>query len=135
MTNIHSYKELLEEKQRLTLLLAERKVLVKAEFEDIKEKLKPVTAAWEWVHKLTSKDKSNPLVTAGIDIGVNLLLKKVVLRNAGFIMKLVMPFIVKNFLSHEVAEDENLFTKIKGLFKGGNFFTNLKKQFTPHQPA
>ena len=134
MTNIHSYKELLEEKQRLTLLLAERKVLVKAEFEDIKVKLKPAKAAWEWIQKLTSKDTSNPLLNAGIDVGVNLLLKKVLLRNAGFIVKLVMPFIVKNFLSHEVAEKENLFSKIAGLFKG-NFFKNVKDQFTQHQPA
>ena len=134
MTNIHSYKELLEEKQRLTLLLAERKVLVKAEFEDIKEKLKPAKAAWGWIQKLTSKDASNPLLTAGIDVGVNILLKKVFLRNAGFIIKLVMPFVVKNFLSHEVAEKENIFTRMGGLFKG-NFFKNIKEQFTPHQPA
>jgi len=134
MTNINSYQELLEEKQRLTLLLAERKVLVKAEFEEIKEKLKPAKAAWEWIHKLTAKDKTNPLLNAGIDVGVNLLIKRVLLRNAGFVVKLVMPFIVKNFLSHEVAEKENIFTKVAGLFKG-NFFKNIKREFTPHQPA
>ncbi len=134
MTNIHSYAELLEEKQRLTLLLAERKVLVKAEFEDIKEKLKPAKAAWEWVNKLTSKDNTNPLLNAGIDVGVNFLLKKVFLRNAGFIVKLVMPFVVKNFLSHEVAESDNIFTKVGGLFKG-NFFKNIRNQFTQHQPG
>ncbi len=135
MTNIHSYKELLEEKQRLTLLLAEQKVLVKAEFADIKVKLKPAKLAWEWIQKLVSKDTSNPLFNAGIDIGVNFLLKGVLLRNAGFIVKLVTPFIVKNFLSHEVAEKENIFTRIAGLFKGGNFFSNIKKQFTKDQPV
>ena len=123
MNNITTYKDLMLEKQRLNLLLAERKMLVKAEFEEIKLKLKPFTQIVEMVEKVTSKDISNPLANVGIDMGVNFLLQKVLLRNAGWVTKLLMPVIVKNYLSHEVAENGNIFSQI------GKF---LKKKFTPH---
>ncbi len=126
MNNITTYQDVLQEKQRLTLLLAERGMLVKAEFAEIKLKLKPLTNIVDVVEKITSKDTRNPLINAGIDIGVNLLLKNVVLRNAGWIMKLLMPALVKNYLSHETSEVESVYTKIKGFFK---------KQFKQHQQA
>ena len=126
MNNITTYQDLLQEKQRLTLLLAERNMLVKAEFVAIKTKLKPLTNIIDVVEKMSSKDTRNPLVNAGIDIGVNLLLKNVLLRNAGWIIKLLMPALVKNYLSHETSEVESVFAKIKGFFK---------KQFKQHQQA
>ncbi len=125
-SHIQSYSDLLEEKKRLKLLLEERKILVQAEFEVIKVKLKPVSTIIDTVEKMTTKDKSNPLINMGIDVGVNLLLKKLLLRNAGFIVKLIVPMLAKNYLSHEVEEKNNIFSKI------GSFF---KKQFKSHSPA
>ena len=40
--HIQNYNDLLVEKQRLTLLLNERKIIVMTEFEEIKTSLKPV---------------------------------------------------------------------------------------------
>lgn len=115
--NITTYDDLLQEKKRLKLMLEERKILVQTEFEEIKVKLKPVTNIINTVEKMTSKDRSNPLLNAGIDIGVNLVIKKLLLRNAGFVAKLLIPMLAKNYLSHEVEEKDNLFTKIGGFFK------------------
>jgi hypothetical protein len=126
MNNINTYDDLLQEKRRLKLILEERKILVQAEFEEIKVKLKPVTHVIEMVEKLSKKDKSNPLFNIGVDMGVNLLLKNVLLRNAGFIVKLLVPLLTKNFLSHEGEEAKNIFTQISGF---------IKKQFKRHQPA
>ncbi len=126
MNNITTYNDLLQEKQRLTLLLAERKILVKTEFEEIKLKLKPITNIIDVVEKVTSKDTSNPLLNSAIGMGVNFLLKNVLLRNAGWITKLVLPVLAKNYLSHEVEETKNVFSKI------GNF---VKKKFKQHQQA
>ena len=125
---IRSYNDLIQEKQRLTLLLQEKKIGIQAEYEVIKQKLKPLGTVVEVVEKLTTKDKSNPLLNAGIDFGVNILLKKVLLRNAGFIVKLLVPIMTRNFISHEVEEENNIFTKIGGF---------VKKQFKnkPQQPA
>jgi hypothetical protein len=122
---ITTYEELLQEKKRLKLLLEERKILVQTEFEEIKVKLKPVTSIIETVEKMTTKDKSNPLLNMGIDVGVNLILKKLLLRNAGFIVKLLVPLLAKNYLSHEVEEPNNIFSKL------GKF---VRKTFM-HQPA
>jgi hypothetical protein len=127
MNNITTYNDLVQERQRLSLLLEERKILVKTEFEEIKIKLKPLTNIVEVVEKMSSKDTSNPLVNAGISMGVNFLLKNVLLRNAGWITRLVLPVLAKNYLSHEVEEKNNIFSKIGKFFKR----TFLK----PHQPA
>ena len=127
MNNITTYNDLVQERQRLSLLLEERKILVKTEFEEIKIKLKPLTNIVEVVEKMSSKDTSNPLLNAGISMGVNFLLKNVLLRNAGWITRLVLPVLAKNYLSHEVEEKNNVFSKIGKFFKR----TFLK----PHQPA
>jgi hypothetical protein len=127
MNNITTYNDLVQERQRLSLLLEERKILVKTEFEEIKIKLKPLTNIVEVVEKMSSKDTSNPLVNAGISMGVNFLLKNVLLRNAGWITRLILPVLAKNYLSHEVEEKNNVFSKIGKFFKR----TFLK----PHQPA
>lgn len=126
MNNIATYDDLMQEKRRLKLILEQRKILVQTEFEEIKVKLKPVTHVIDMVEKLSSKDRSNPLLNMGIDVGVNLLLKKVLLRNAGFIVKLLVPLLAKNYLSHEGEEAKNIFSKI------GDF---VKKKFKQHQPA
>ena len=126
MNNITTYDDLIQEKRRLKLMLEERKILVQAEFEEIKVKLKPVTHVIEMVEKLSTKDKSNPLLNVGIDLGVNLLLKNLLLRNAGFIVKLLVPLMAKNYFSHEGEEAKNLFSQIGGF---------IKKQFKRHQPA
>ena len=126
MNNITTYNDLLQEKQRLTLLLAERKILVKTEFEEIKLKLKPITNIIDVVEKVTSKDTSNPLLNSAIGMGVNFLLKNVLLRNAGWVTKLVLPVLAKNYLSHEVDETKNFFSKIGGF---------IKRKFKQHQQA
>ncbi|MES2328882.1 MAG: hypothetical protein V4539_04715 [Bacteroidota bacterium] len=126
MNNITTYDELMQEKRRLKLMLEERKILVQTEFEEIKVKLKPLTHIVEMVEKVTTKDKSNPLLNIGIDMGVNLLLKNVLLRNAGFIVKLLVPLMAKNFLSHEAEETGNILSKVTRF---------VKKQFKQHQPA
>jgi hypothetical protein len=123
MNNITNYRELLVEKQRLTLLLEERKILLQTEFEEVKEKLKPLSHLVNVVGKLSSKDTGNPLLNVGVSIGVNLLLKNVLLRNAGWIVKLLMPAMVKNYLSHEPEQTTGFFNKIGGF---------LKKQFKQH---
>jgi hypothetical protein len=127
MNNITTYNDLLQEKQRLSLLLEERKILVKTEFEEIKLKLKPLSNIVEVVEKMSSKDTSNPLLNAGISMGVNFLLKNVLLRNAGWITRLILPVLAKNYLSHEVEEKNNIFLKIGKFFK-----RTFSKQ---HQPA
>ncbi len=104
MNKISTYDGLLQEKQRLKLILSEREMALRTEFEDIKAKLRPLGTVMEFAEKITTKDANNPLISTGIDVGVNFLLRKVLLRNAGWIVKMLMPIFVRNYLSHEVQE-------------------------------
>ncbi len=122
MSNITTYEDLLHEKKRLKLLLSEREIAVKAEFEVIKTKLKPLGTIIDFTEKITTKDRHNPLISTGIEVGVNFLLRNVLLRNAGWIVKLLMPLFVRNYLSHEVEENTGGWMQ-----KLGRFF---KKQFS-----
>ncbi len=99
---------------------------MEAEFEEIKVKLKSLTNVIEVIEKATSKDTHNPILNAGINMGVNFLLKNLLLRNAGWVVKMIVPMLVKNYLSHEATEAKNIFSKIGGFFK---------KQFKQHQTA
>jgi hypothetical protein len=117
MNKISSYEELLQEKQRLKLLLSEREMAVRTEFEEIKTKLRPLTTIMDFAEKITTKDSTNPLINTGIDVGVNFLLRKVLLRNAGWILKLLTPIFVRNYISHEVKEHPAWLQKITGFIR------------------
>lgn len=104
MSNITTYQDLIVEKQRLKLLLYEREIELKAEFENIKIKLKPLAGILDFADKITTADRKNPLINIGIELGVNFLLKKVLFRNAGLVTKLLVPLFAKNYLSNEVAQ-------------------------------
>jgi hypothetical protein len=113
MTKLTTYDELLSERQRLKLRLQEEKVEMMGELEIIRQKLKPVSTMVEFAEKLVTKDKTNPLVDTGLSIGLDLLLRKVVLRNAGWIVKLLAPLFVRNYLSHEIHENAGWIQKIE----------------------
>lgn len=112
MTKISTYDELLLEKKRLKLQLQAQKMELQTEIAVIKEKLRPVSTVIEFADKLLTKDKHNPLIDTGLALGVDLLLKKIVLRNAGWIIKIIMPLFVRNYLSHEIKDDAGWMQKI-----------------------
>lgn len=114
---IRTYEDLLREKQRLAVVLEEDEQAIREEFKDIKRKFKPVKQGLDFLEKITTRDSNNPLVRTGIDVGVNLIVKKLLLRNAGWVAKLVMPFVLKNFLSHEAQEHPEWMQKLTNFFK------------------
>jgi hypothetical protein len=117
MTKLSTYDELISERQRLKLQLQEEKVEMMGELAIIRQKLKPVSTMVEFAEKLVTKDKTNPVVDTGLSIGVDLLLRKVVLRNAGWIVKLLAPLFVRNYLSHEIHENSGWIQKIEHFIK------------------
>ncbi|HEX7692363.1 MAG TPA: hypothetical protein VF408_08235 [Sediminibacterium sp.] len=114
---IRTYDDLVQEQRRLKLQLAGNEQALRQEFAEIKQKIKPVTKMIDFLGKITTRDKNNPLLNTGIAVGVNLLVKKLLLRNAGWVSKLVMPFLVKNFLSHEAQEHPEWMRKLAHFFK------------------
>ncbi|MER3463147.1 MAG: hypothetical protein C4329_00650 [Chitinophagaceae bacterium] len=123
---LQSYDDLLEERARLEELLKTRKALVQSNFIVLKDTLRPVGNAASNVMSLLgtvgTKRKNSPLVNLGIDLGTEVVLKRMLLARKGWFLRVVVPFIVKNYSSHLFAQKEQnsmwrtirkMFTKAK----------------------
>jgi len=120
--SITTYEELLQEEQRLTQQIKSQGLLLKADLEALKESLHPVGKAVNFINKMATRDHTGPLANFGIDFGIDLLVRKVILARAGWFTKIFVPFIVKNYSSHIVNDEhrakfaqkiQNIFNKIR----------------------
>src|SRR5688572_17537492 len=118
---IQTYDDLLEEKKRLEALLAVQKDEIDASWHGVKSSLNPINNAASFLGKITRSDKSNPLLTVGIGYMGDLVLRKVF--KAGWLVRLVVPFVVKNYSSHLFAG------------KGGSIAEKFKNLFRKKQPS
>lgn len=117
MTNqITSYKELLQEKARLKALLAEQELLIKEDWQLIKEDLKPFVVAGDTVRKLFTRKAGITAAQLGINLLADGFVKKVLLSRTGWITRIIVPFLIKNYGSYLVDEPEKILHKIKTLF-------------------
>ena len=118
MTNqIHSYKELLEERERLTALLHAQRAELREDFNKLKEEFEPVKAAVAVIGKFTTKDKSNWLLTTAADTAIDLVVRKFILSRAGWLARIILPLFMKNLSSHLIADNKDkIFSKIFSWF-------------------
>ena len=116
---IKSYEDLEREEQLLEELLQSQKELVQLDILVLKQQLKPATMALQFFNKITTVDKSNPLLNEGANTAIDFILKKIVLARAGWITKILVPLVVKNYSSHFIADHKQDFAqKIFSLFSG-----------------
>jgi hypothetical protein len=101
-----SYDDLLQEKQQLEVLLAAQKQVIRSDFRDLKEQLQPIRDVIAGIKKFTTKDKTNLLLTIGSDIAINALIKNFILSRAGWFVRNVVPYFLKNYSSHFLAEQK-----------------------------
>ncbi|RYY56871.1 MAG: hypothetical protein EOO09_04705 [Chitinophagaceae bacterium] len=129
MTNkISTYKDLIEEKERLQTLLSHQKEVLRDDIRGIKEEFEPVRAAAGFVGKFFKKDKTNPLLNIASNRVINLVVKNLFLRNAGWFTRLAVPFLAKNFSSHVLAGNK---TQILG--KLASWFNKLRGHKVKHE--
>ena len=102
-----SYNELLKEKQQLEVLLQVQKQVIRYDVDEIKLKLQPLKEGLEFVKKIATKDKTSLLLDLGSDIAINTLVKNFILSKAGWLTRLVIPFFLKNYSSHFIAEQKD----------------------------
>jgi hypothetical protein len=55
----------------------------------------------------------------GLEMGIDILVRKVLLKRAGWFVKIIVPFLVKNYSSHLIGEEkrEALMKKVKSIFR------------------
>lgn len=112
---INNYNDLLLREKQLEELLKAQKELLVLDLQQLKEEIKPATAAISFVSKITTRDKSNFFLNAGANKLIDLVVKKLVLGKAGWLTRLTVPFFIKNYSSHIIADHkeewlEKLFT-------------------------
>lgn len=104
---IKTYEDLLNEKQRLEVLVQAQKQVIHYDIQEVKEKLIPVTNTLEVIKKFFTKDKTNLLLTIGSDLAINTLVKQFILSRAGWFARTIIPYFLKNYSSHFVAEQKD----------------------------
>lgn len=114
---IQTYDDLQEEKKRLENLLALHKNEINGNWDEVKLSLAPLNNTFSFIGKITKRDKSNPLLNIGIGFAGDLLIKRFLLAKAGFVARLVLPFVVKNYSSHVLNQNnKGILGKIKNIF-------------------
>jgi hypothetical protein len=116
---IRTYDDLVMEQQRLASLLKTQESTIKVDIAGVKEGLKPLGKAVDVVNKMATRDNTAPVLNFGMEMGIDLLIRRVILARAGWFTKIVIPFLVKNYSSHLIGEEkrELLIQKVKGFFK------------------
>ena len=133
ITQITTYKELVEEKKRLKNLLEVQKLRVTDDWTLVKHELEPVNSALGILGKMTRGNKSNPLINVGLKLASDTLLRNFVLARAGWLAKLAIPLLVKNYSSHVVVDQgRNLLQRLKTSGLAGIF---KKKSASNHSPV
>jgi hypothetical protein len=116
---IKTYEDLEEEKLRLLSQLKTQESIVRTDIAGLKENLKPLGSAMDTINKLTTRDNRAPVLNVGLEMGIDLLIRKVLLARAGWFTKIIVPFVIKNYTSHIIGEEKREFIikKLKSLFK------------------
>ena len=118
---IRTYEDLEREEQLLEQLLRSQKELIQIEIGLLKQQLRPAQVALQFVGKLTTRDMHNPLITQGANTVIDLLLKKFLLAKSGWVTKMLVPFFVKNYSSHLIADNKDtIVNKVSSVFTNKN---------------
>lgn len=133
--SISSYEELLEEKARLNALLSAQKNLVRQDINMIKAELVPVRKALNVAGKFATKENRNDMLTIAADAVIDMVIKRIVLSKAGFITRTVVPFLMKNFSSHVIADNKdkiiNMITSLFSKKHGNGTYDSGENAFEP----
>ncbi len=118
MSKIKTYNDLLQEEQRLQQKLKGQEMLIRQDILGMKENFEPVKKMYDTVHKIFTRDNRVPVFNLGLEMGIDLLLRRLILARAGWFAKIMVPYLVKNYSSHIIGEEKRkaLVKKIRDMF-------------------
>ena len=103
---IKTYEDLLQEEKRLQAQLSSYKDIIKQDIAGIKEGLNPFKKVAKTIKGLFTRDDNGPLVNFGLNFGLDVLVRRVLLGRANWIAKVVVPYVIKNYASHLITEEQ-----------------------------
>lgn len=118
MSKIKTYKELLQEEQRLQQVLKGQETMIRQDLLSMQENLEPIKRVYDQVHKVFTRDNRVPVFNIGLELGIDVLLRRLILAKAGWFAKTFVPYVVKNYASHIIGEEKRkaIIKKIEELF-------------------
>lgn len=118
MSKIKNYNDLLQEEQRLQQVLKSQEALIREDLVSLKENLEPIKKVYDQVHKIFTRDNRVPVFNVGLELGIDMLLRRFILARAGWFAKTFVPYVVKNYASHIIGEEKRkaIIKKIEELF-------------------
>lgn len=118
MSKIKTYKELLQEEQRLQQVLKGQETMIRQDLLSMQENLEPIKRVYDQVHKVFTRDNRVPVFNIGLELGIDVLLRRLILARAGWFAKTFVPYVVKNYASHIIGEEKRkaIIKKIEELF-------------------
>jgi len=122
MSSIRTYEDLEAEEKRLQLLLHAHKKAMGDSYASLKQSLNPFKRAADSVSKMFHRDgTTSPLMRLGLDMSVDVLIRRFLLARAGWFTKIVIPFIIRNYSTHVVKNRKVImfFKKVQSYFKDG----------------
>jgi hypothetical protein len=115
---IRTYEDLLQEEQRLIQQLKGHEVLIREDLVSVRKHLAPVTRVFNNVGKAFTRDNRSPLINFGLEMGIDVFIRRFLLAKAGWFTKIVVPYLLKNYSSHIIGHEKRvkMVQKIQGLF-------------------
>jgi len=118
MSKIKTYQDLLQEEQRLQQILKSQEVLIREDLVNMKENLEPIKKVYDQVHKIFTRDNRVPVFNVGLELGIDMILRRFILARAGWFAKTFVPYVIKNYASHIIGEEKRkaIIKKIEEMF-------------------
>lgn len=118
MSKIRTYQDLLHEEQRLEQQLKLQEIIIRQDLVKFKENVEPIQKAYDKIQKLFTRDNRVPLFNIGLELGIDMLLRRFILRRAGWFARVFVPYIMKNYASHIIGEEKRkaIIKKVQDLF-------------------
>ena len=102
-TNIQNLDDVQAERARLKNQIETSRMNLRHEFGVIKQELNPINQALGVVTDVFTTPRKG-LLSMGVGFGVDTVLKKVILARAGWLPRLVVPFLVKNVATNYIRK-------------------------------
>lgn len=101
---ITTHEDLMKEKARLKAQLKQHKTQLRQSVEAIKEELNPISQIAKTTRGIWNADSSNPLIAMGVTKLTDLVLRRGLLRKAGWLSRLVAPVLVQKVATYLISE-------------------------------